>query len=57
MVTGRLDVIADLAAHQQHLTEDPPPDHTVLLALPPPVLCTPGFLSANEIPRQVRPRI
>jgi len=40
VVTGRLDVIAELAAHQQHLIADPPPDHTVLLALPPPILCT-----------------
>jgi len=40
VVTDRLDVVAELAAHQQHLIADPPPGETMLLALPPPVLCT-----------------
>jgi dTMP kinase len=40
VVIDRLDVIAALAAHQQHLAPDPAPDHTVLLALPAPALGT-----------------
>src|SRR4051794_34375616 len=36
----RLDVVAELAAHQQHLVAEPAAGETVVLALPLPALCT-----------------
>ena len=43
----RLDVVAELAAHQQNLVPDTAPPHRVVLALPPPALF--GLIAADGL--------